>query len=323
MRMQSGILELVNIFVRTVEVGSFTAVAEEMKSTQPTVSRQIGALEAHVGARLLNRTTRSLELTEEGRVFYHHAIGLVAAAAQATASVAAAQGKAFGTIRVSGTTAFTRIQVIPRMKRFLAKWPEVNVNFELSDLVTDIVEENIDVAIRLGYVVDENLIVVRVGNMRRMAVATPDYVEKHGFPQHPEDLKSHNCIIFNGLSSPNVWQFADNESGETIRVKVSGRISSNSADVVGMTAFEGNGIAILPSWSIPELLDEGKVVRLLERYEAAPMPISLVYPARRPLPARTQAFISFITDEFSKEPLLSSSHAALLEADVKQLANRT
>lgn len=297
--MNSGIFELISTFVRVVELGSFTGVATERNSTQPTISRQISALEYYLKVRLINRTTRKLELTEQGQIFYPHATALLINLDQAKAAVFRGKDDVSGTMKVTGSVAFTRIQIVPRIKRFLDKWPDLSVDFMLEDRLVDLLEEDIDLGIRIGHVTDPTLTAIPITEMRRITIATPEYLEKHGTPEHPRDLIGHDCIVYSGLKNADEWLFEDADNSETIRVKISGRIRTSTADIMGAAVLNGNGIAVAPNWAFTGEINSGSLIRILERFEPSPLPINLVHPSRRLVTPRMRAFIEFLINEYS------------------------
>jgi len=313
--MNSGLFELIQTFVRVVETGSFTAVASEIGSTQPTVSRQIGALEAHLNVRLFNRTTRSLTLTEEGRSYYNHALSVQDAVEQAEAAIRPGREHVTGTLRIAGPLAFTRLQVIPRLKRFLERWPEVSAELVLNDRAIDLVEEGIDVGIRIGEITDESLIARRIGETRRVTVAAPEYLHKRKRPDHPGDLVEHDCIVFSGLSTVDEWVFANAATEGAIRVKVSGPVKVNVSEAVQEAVMHGLGIAVVPTWVFRGEVEEGSLIRILDEFEPAPLPIHVVYPSRRMVTPRARAFIDYLIEEFRNDPVMAERSVHNARAD--------
>lgn len=320
--MNSGLFELIRTFARVVETGSFTAVARETGSTQPTVSRQIGALEQHLGVRLFARTTRALNLTDEGRSYYDHCLGILDAVEQAAASIALGREQVTGTLRFAGPLAFSRLQVIPRLKKFLQRWPEISLDLTLSDKTADLVEEGIDVAIRIGSIDDDNLIVRRIGETRRVTVAAPDYLESRRAPIHPIDLQDHDCIVYTGLSTRDDWLFAETHSNELrankknpdemLRVKVSGRLKVNASEAMRAVVVDGLGVAVAPTWLVQDEIGDGRLVRLLHNFEPASLPIHAVYPSRRMVTPRVRAFVDFLAEEFRGDPALAVRKARVV-----------
>jgi DNA-binding transcriptional LysR family regulator len=306
--MNSGLLEHVRTFARVVETGSFTAVAQEQGSTQPTVSRQVSALEAHLGVRLLQRTTRALALTDEGRAYYAHAQAMIEAADAAAQSVRA-EGEVAGLLRVAAPLAFARLHLMPRLGRFLAAHPRLSTDWVLGDRPVDLVEEGVDLAIRIGNVTDQTLIARRIGEMRRIAVASPAYFAAHGRPQHPADLARFDCIVYTGLATGDEWHFTGPD-GAPIRVRVSGRVRVSASEGMRAAVLEGLGLAICPTWLFTDEVETGRLSRVLTDYEPAPMPIQAVYPSRRLIPPRVRAFTDFLAAEFRADPRLAGRGVA-------------
>ena len=301
--MNTGLLEHIRTFVRAVETGSFTAVAAEQGQSQPTVSRQISALEDHLGVRLMQRTTRALTLTDEGRGYYAHARGLLDAADEAALAVRP-DAAVRGTLRIAAPVAFARLHLMPRMARFLDAHPDLRTDWVLGDRPVDLVEEGVDLAIRIGLVTDQGLIARRIGQMRRVTVARPDYLAKHGRPQHPRDLISHDCIVYTGLATVDEWHFAGPDNAPIV-VKVSGRVRVNASEGMRSALLEGLGLAVCPTWLFTDEIDTGVIERVLNDFEPAPLPIQAVYPSRRLVPPRVRTFVDYLVEEFRTDPRLA------------------
>jgi DNA-binding transcriptional LysR family regulator len=285
-----------------VETGSFTAVAAEQGQSQPTVSRQISALEDHLGARLMQRTTRALTLTDEGRSYYAHARALLDAADEAQRSVRPA-AELRGTLRIAAPLAFARLHLLPRLGRFLDAHPGLRTDWLLGDRPVDLVEEGVDLAIRIGRVTEQGLIQRRIGLMRRITVARPDYFAHHGRPLHPQDLERHDCIVFTGLSTVDEWHYSGRD-GAPIVVKVSGRVRVSASEGMRAALLEGLGIAVCPTWLFDGEVERGEVERVLADYEPAVLPIQAVYPTRRLVPPRVRAFVDYLQAEFRSDARL-------------------
>lgn len=305
--MQTGLLELIQTFVRVVEVGSFTAVAEELNSSQPTISRQISTLEEQLKARLFLRTTRTLDLTNEGKRFYEEAINIIKATEKAQAAVSSDTDNLYGKLRIGGTAPFTRIQLLPRFKKFLEQWPDLEIEFVMSDRIVDPHEQNLDVSIRIGHVSDSSLKAVHLSNMRRITVAASEYLERFGTPKFPSDLVHHKCVAFNALPNPDIWQFWNNETGETTQVKLDSYITSDSADTAAYAVVCGLGIGLAPDWAFTEAIKSGHIKRILERFEPPTMPINIVYPNRRALPRRIELLVEYLVEDFKAKPVIETS----------------
>jgi DNA-binding transcriptional LysR family regulator len=297
-------LPLFRSFVRVVEAGSFSAVAREAGTSQPTISRQVAALEAHLGCRLIQRTTRSLTLTEDGRAFYETARRALEAVAEAETSVGRRKGRPTGTLRLAAATVMGRLHVLPRLPRFLDRHPDVSVDLVLGDGFTDLVEAGIDLALRVGVLEDPGLVARRIGLSRRIVAATPDYLSRHGAPATPDDLRRHACIVYAGLATGASWPFQGPDG--RIAVPVTGRLRVNSTEAVRTATLQGLGIGMVPVWHFVDgEFETGRLVPLLRDWEAPPLPIHAVYPSRRFVAPKVRAMIDFLAEEFDADPRLS------------------
>jgi DNA-binding transcriptional LysR family regulator len=290
------IIAAFKVFVRVAEAGSFSAVAREQNLSQPAVSRHIAALEDFLGERLLQRTTRSLTLTDDGRDLVGHAQKVLDALEEAETAVGKRRGTVSGTVRVSVPVTFGRLYLAPKIGPLLAAHPGLEVELILSDLQADLVADGIDLAIRAGPVVDSTLIVRRIGNVFRYLLASRDYVQTHGAPRTPQDLRDHQCLVMTAVANPGHWDFHGPTGPETVRVR--GRFRSDSGEGIREGVLNGFGIGLLPSWYFATEIASGAVQVLLPDYPAAEMPVHLIYPSRRNLSPRTRAVIDFLMAEF-------------------------
>jgi DNA-binding transcriptional LysR family regulator len=299
-------LALISTFLRVVEVGSFSAVAQERDTSQPTISRQVAALEAHLGCLLFQRTTRSLSLTDDGRVFYEHALRTAETLKEAETSVGNRRGKPSGTLRMGCAVVFGRLHVMPRLPRFMARYPEINVDLSMNDGFTDLVEENLDLSIRVGVITDQNLVAKKIGITHRVVVATPEYLKKHGTPKTPHDLAEHSCIVYSRLAAGASWSF-ESSSG-TINMPVNGRFRVNNTEGVRAAVLQSLGIGFVPVWHFVENeIAKKKLVVLLKDYQPTPQPINAVYPSRRFLSPKVRVMIDYLAQEFALDPQLSDA----------------
>jgi DNA-binding transcriptional LysR family regulator len=299
-------LTMLQTFVRTVEAGSFTAVAKEMNSSQPTVSRQIATLEDHLGCLLFQRTTRTLALTDDGRIFYEHALRTLETAKEAENSVGRRKSKPSGVLRLACSVVLGRLHVIPRLPRFRTRYPDIEVEMLMNEAYSDLIGEGIDLAIRVGEAVDSNLIARRIALGRRVLVATPKYLAARGTPQHPSDLRSHDCIVYDQFASGANWSFATPEG--SLAVPVRGPVRSSSTEGVRAAVLNGLGIGYAPLWAyVDGEIESGRLVVLLRDFEPSPVSISAVYPSRRFLAPKVRVMIDFLATEFSLDPHLSDS----------------
>jgi DNA-binding transcriptional LysR family regulator len=302
----ADLLALSRTFARCVEAGSFSAVAAEAGTSQPTVSRQVAALEEHLGCLLFQRTTRSLTLTDEGRTYYELALAALDAAAQAEASVGRRRGRVAGRLRLACAGVFGRLHVIPRLGAFMARHPDLDIDLVMQDRTTDLVEEGVNLALRVGQGEDAALIARRIGLSRRVVVAAPAYLAAHGRPAHPRELGAHRCILYGGLAAGPVWTFASAEG--PVRVEISGRLRIDNTEGVRAAALNGLGVAYVPVWHFVDgEIETGRLEVLLRDFEPPPLPIAAVWPSRRLLSPKVRAAIEFFAAEFHLDPKLSGA----------------
>ncbi|MBW4518732.1 MAG: LysR family transcriptional regulator [Scytolyngbya sp. HA4215-MV1] len=292
-------------FVRTVETGSFSAVARELETTQPTISKQIAALEEYLDVQLLIRSTRAVSLTNAGARFYEHCQRVLEAVSEAEASVGQRQ-KAAGVLRVSSPVAFGQLQIVPRLKAFLDRYPDIKIDLLMTDQFVDLVEEGVDLAIRIGNVQDTSLITQRIGTTRRITVAHQSYFDRAGEPQTPEDLIHHNCIVYTRLATGNEWHFESSKG--PIKVTVGGNIQANSSVAIREAVFAGLGIAVAPIWLFGDAM-HGDLRVILKAYQPVPLPIHAVYRRGRFIPAKVRCLIDFLSSEFKLDPWVSDDGA--------------
>lgn len=287
-------LAAMRAFLRIVESGSLSAVARELGASQPTVSKQLAALEAALGVRLLNRSTRSLSLTDEGARYYERCRYALEAVEAAEASVRPTSPS--GLLRVSCPIAFGRLQVAPRMKRLLERHPKLQIELLLNDRFVDLVEEGADVSVRIGELADSALIARRIGLARRATVAAPDYFARAGEPAIPEDLRQHNCLVYTQLATVDEWRFLG-PAGER-KVRVSGNFRANTSDAVREAVLSGLGVSMSPIWLFADALANGRLRATLRDWEPPPLPIHAVWTAARLPSPKIRHFVDFLAEEF-------------------------
>lgn len=292
-------------FARVAETGSFSAVAREAGTTQPAVSRQVAALEAHLGVRLLQRSTRSLTLTEDGRDLLGHVRLVLETVEQAEAAIGRRRVAPAGLVRLGSPIVFGRMYLAPHIGALLARYPELTVDLVLTDDVVDMVQGGLDLTIRVGPIGDAGLVARRVGTTTSLVVAAPSYLEGRAALRHPAELGAHECIIFTRRETPETWEFRGPD-GASVPVEVSGRLRANSIEAVLEAALAGSGVALVPTWMLRDELRSGRLVAPLKEWQPPRRPISVVYPSRRFLAPRTRAVIDFIVDEFRLDPVISA-----------------
>jgi len=293
-------LDAIRLFLRVAESGGFSVVARELGVGQPTVSKRIAALEAHLGAQLLNRTSRSLSLTEAGQRFYDATVNLSADLEAAEMSARQGQSRPSGVLRLTVSAGFGRLRVMPLLPAFRALYPEVVVDLLVSDRFVDLVEEGIDLALRIGELADSSLTARRVGSSPRITVAAPAYLEARGSPSTPGDLDRHDRVAFTFQRAPRRWSFHGSEG--PIGHMPLGPVRANDAENIRAAVLLGMGVAQTPRWLFSTEIASGAVVEVLRDYPSDVTNIYAVYPSGRALAVKARVFIDFIADAFARDP---------------------
>lgn len=281
-------LKAMHIFVQIADSGSLSAAAKVMDASLPAVVRTLQALEADLGVRLFNRSTRRIALTEEGQQYLQSSRQILGAVASAEAGLHAKLEEPSGLLTLTAPVQLGHGLVTPMVTRFVAKYPKVRCSVHFLDRVVNLLEEGFDLGIRVGELQDSGLVARPIGSVRRVLVASPSYLAHHGVPQHPQDLADANCIRFSGPSGP-WWTFAD--KGKPLNVAVSGNLEFNQASAALEACLAGLGVGMFIASQLEPYLANGQLVALLQDFETAPRPIHVVYPHARLLPSRTRMFI--------------------------------
>ena len=293
------LLAAFRVFVRVAESGSFSAVARELGQTQPAVSRQVSALESHLGARLLQRTTRSLALTSDGQDLLGHARSVLEAVERAEGAVGRHRQGPSGLVRVSSSVTFGRVVIAPRLPGLLERHPMLEVDLRLDDRPADLVHDGIDVAVRVGDITEASLIARRLGTVSMQVMGAPVYLARHGVPRTLEDLASHQCVIRERTAHPNVWRLI---GADGVRdVPVSGRFRTDSVEAAKVAVSSGMGLAVLSNWLMQKELAAGTVVPVLTDWKPPAPAVHAVYPSQRNLAPRSRAVIDFLVAEFKRD----------------------
>ncbi len=283
-------------FVAIAEHGSLSAAAHAQGSSLSAVVRLLAALEDHLGARLFNRTTRRLSLTEDGRLYLERARRILADLDEADRMVGAGGAEPAGSLGITAPVLFGQYHVAPAVARFLRRFPRVQVRLVLLDRVVNLVEEGLDVGVRIGHLQDSTLVALRVGVIRRVVVASPDLLERCGLPRHPRELAGLPCLRFDSAEA-GTWSFRDKAQGSEFKVSVQGALQCNLAAPVLHACAEGLGFCRVLSYQAAPLLEQGRLRIVLEDFEVEPWPVSLTYPSARWLSARTRAFVDAMAGE--------------------------
>jgi DNA-binding transcriptional LysR family regulator len=315
-------LEGMGLLVEVVEAGSFSAAGRRLALAPSSVARGIGTLEEDLGTRLLNRTTRKLSLTESGRLFHERARRILTEVEDARLSVSALEALPRGTLRLNVPVAFGRLHIAPMVPAFLEAFPEMAIDLVMTDAFSDLVEEGIDLAVRIGELSDSTLIARRLGPNRRVILASPAYAERAGMPRARADLASHNCLIYKREASRATWNLRD-PSGEVHHVQVQGSFTSNNADALHAAALGGLGLALLPTWLVGEDIAAGRLQVALGDPGVSPTALDThiyaVYPQNRRLSPKVRAFVDALARHFGRTPYWEVS-AGLTQAPATSAA---
>ena len=287
-------LKAMQAFIHIAEQGSLTAAAQVMESSLPAMVRTLAGFEAHLGVRLFNRTTRRISLTEEGRRHLESCRQLLAALADAEAALSADAAEPAGHLTITAPMLFGQMHVAPAVTRFVQQHDKMRCSMVLLDRVVNLLEEGIDVGIRIGEPEDSSLVAQNVGHIRRLVVASPAWLRRHGIPQHPKDLLKANCVRVTG-HSPTWGPF--NDQGRPLRLAVSGNLEFNQIAPAVAACAAGAGLGSFFSYQVAPFLKTRQLRTVLEDFEPSPRPINIVYPHARLLPTRTRVFIEWMKQE--------------------------
>lgn len=287
------------VFVRAVRLGSFSAASRQLGLSPSAVSKLITRIEDRLGARLLVRSTRALQLTPEGEVYLERA-GRILGEIEEAERVVTSGGSAVprGPLRVSASVAFGASHIVPHMAEFLALYPGIELDLSLTDSVIDLYQERADVAIRSGKLRDSSLVARKILEIRRVVVASPAYLERHGTPQVPAELAAHNCLRFNFLANRDEWIFRDPETGENFAQRIGGNMLGNNGPTLRRLCLDGLGLIRSGRFQVERDITEGRLVPVLERFNPRDIEtIHAVFAGHGHLAARIRAFIDFLADK--------------------------
>jgi DNA-binding transcriptional LysR family regulator len=291
--------EALAIFAKVVELRSFAAAAGELALSKATVSKAVGRLEARLGARLFNRTSRRLALTDAGQRLSERAARLLADGEAAESEALAQSATPRGLVRLAVPMTFGVKNVAPLLPEFLETYPEVSIDLHLSDATVDLIGDGFDAGLRIARLPDSSLIARRLCGMPRYTVAAPSYLKRHGRPTHPMQLADHKCFGYAYLSTPNVWHYT-NAAGEQASVRPGGPLRVNNGEAVMPALIAGLGIADLPEFIVGESIASGEVEVILKGWKQPEGAVHLVTPPGGPRPARVEVLAEFLTRKFAK-----------------------
>jgi DNA-binding transcriptional LysR family regulator len=299
-------LHSMRLFSEVVDSGSFSAAGRKFGLAASSVSRQVGSLEDTLGARLLNRSTRKLSLTEAGRLYHERVRQIIADVEDANRSVSHLEAVPRGLLRINGPTVFGRLHIAPHLPEFLRRFPEIDIDLTLTDHFVDVIEEGSDVVVRVGGLSDSSLYARRLAPNRRILCASPGYLKAHGRPERPSDLTRHACVVYKLHSTAGVWHICCGESGGKEQIQVAGRLTANNAEALHEAVLGDVGIGLLPTWLVGHDLQDGRLERVLPTLEADltkdETSIHAIYPHKRLLSAKVRAFVDFLVEKYQPVP---------------------
>ncbi|WDZ79906.1 LysR family transcriptional regulator (plasmid) [Ensifer adhaerens] len=284
-------LDAMGVLLAVIENGSLSAASRQLKVPLATVSRKVSELEAHLGAQLITRTNRKVLLTETGRSYVEAAKEILARVEEAERVAAGEYNAVKGDLTISAPIVFGRLHVLPVVVDFLKAHPQIDMRLALGDRFANLVDDHIDVALRIGNLPDSNLVATKLGSVRRVVYASPDYVARHGAPGHPNELVGHDCITFENVTAAHVWRFLD--SGRELATPIRSRLIVNTAESAVDAAIAGLGLTRVLSYQVARPVSEGLLVPLLEVFEHPPLPVQLVYLPQGLVPMKLRAFVDF------------------------------
>jgi DNA-binding transcriptional LysR family regulator len=281
-------LESMSVFVAVVAAGSFSAASRQLRMPLPTVSRKVAEIELHLNAKLLVRSTRKLVLTEAGQAYIEDCRRILEAVAEAERGASGQYNAPQGELSITAPIVFGRLHVVPVVTEFLRAYARVDARLLLLDRPLNLIEDRLDLAVRVGPLPDSRLVASKVGQIRRVVCATPGYLEERGTPKTPQDLLKHECVTFAGLADAGSWTFRDHEA-----VRVRSRLTASTAEAAIDATLAGIGVTCTLSYQIAEAVKAGRLVVVLRKFEPAPLPVSLLYVHESRITAKLRAFVDF------------------------------
>lgn len=293
-------LDHMRTFVAVVDAMSFTAAGKRLARSKALVSKHVGELEERLGARLINRTTRSVQVTEIGRAYYERARALIGEFDALEDAVKSDAGHPRGRLKITAPQTFGELEMMEMLRAFRVRYPELELDVFLADRIVDLVGEGFEVALRITTLQDSTLIARKLCDVRLLLCAAPSYLAEKGAPQRPHDLAGHDCIVDTNIRWRDAWRFGDGASADVVRVEPC--LSVNSATAVHRAVLGGLGIGFIPEFAVARDLKAGRIVALLEDLTDHRLGVHLLYPHRLHLSAKVRAFIDFVTDWYTPLP---------------------
>jgi DNA-binding transcriptional LysR family regulator len=286
-------LEAMSLLLSVVEAGSLSAASRKLGVPLPTVSRKISELEAHLNSRLLTRSTRKLALTDSGAAYVAAARRILDEVSEAERAASGEHAAPRGALVITAPVVFGRLHVLPVIAEFLSQWPQINVRLVLADRNLDLIDDHIDIAVRIGALADSALVATHIGAVRSVVCGSPAYFAAHGVPQRPEDLSALPAVTFDPFSPSQTWIFSEPESKRELRVAVRSRLTVNTAEAAIDGASAGLGVTRVLSYQVAQAVSDGRIQIVLSQYEPAPSPISLVHGPHGLTPLKVRMALDF------------------------------
>ena len=282
-------LHAMETFVQIVDKGSLTAAADALDTSLPSVVRVLASLERHLQVRLLNRTTRRMHLTDEGARFLERCRAILSQVREAEAALGSRGGEPQGKLAITAPVVFGRRYITPIVNAFVRRYPKVNIDLLLVDRFTNLVEEGLDVAVRVGELPDSSLVAVPVGQARRVICASPDYLRRQGKPRVPQDVAAHRCVRFTGVAPRDEWDFRMGR--REVAIPITSVISCNQIDSALQACIDGLGLGMFFSYQVASHRKAGDLKYVLEKFETEPRPIQVIFPHSKLLSAKVRTFV--------------------------------
>jgi DNA-binding transcriptional LysR family regulator len=294
------LFQAMKVFAKVAEVGSLSGAARALDMSNPSVTRHLADLEAYLNARLFNRSTRRLSLTETGSAYLERCKQVLFDLEEATLAASMSAANPSGTLRINAPVSFAVNHLGRILPHYAERHPNVTLDVSLSDRVVDLVEEGFDLAIRIGRIQDSSLVARKIAPVRLLVCAAPSYLKEHGTPRLPKDLAQHRCLSYSYWSMRDEWRFL--HDGKTHSVRVNSAMHANNGDLLREAAIAGMGIILQPSFIVGADIREKRLVPLLPAYEPLASALYAVYPSRRHLSAKVRTFVDFLSERFGEKP---------------------
>ncbi|MGH8853126.1 MAG: LysR substrate-binding domain-containing protein, partial [Telluria sp.] len=297
-------LQAMEVFIQVVDCGSFTKAAEMLKLPKATVSTLVQTLESTLSVKLLHRTTRQVMITSDGAAYYERCIQILSDVRDAEESLSRHRLSPSGRLRVDTPTGLSSEILIPALPAFFERYPDITLELGSTDRPVDLVEEGVDCAVRGGELLDPNLIARRIGVINFVTCASPDYLARHGIPQHPRDLERHRCVNYFSAKNGKIFNWDFTRDGERIEVALPGAIALNDSNAYVQAGLAGLGVITMTDYLLVQHLASGRMVPLLTEWAIDPLPVHIVYPQNRHLSAKVRVFVEWVSELFAAHPNL-------------------